>query len=106
MLGSEDESNAAMLGEPATRVLTCPSADVVGDDLNRATPHPLEYLVEERQDPRYGAAWRRPDEDLAGLDVERGEEVSGALPLVFELDPRRVSSEFVNADETAIFRIL
>ena len=88
MLRSEHEANPGMHCEPFLGVLSCSRADVVGDDDEWSPPDPSDKLIEEREYPGNRPIWSAPKENLSVLDVERREQIPGALALVLELDSR------------------
>jgi hypothetical protein len=69
VLGSKDDSNAGVLGKPATCVITCPSADVVGDDDNRPIPRSARWPPGATLD---GGVVSRTAECLEGLQRSDG----------------------------------
>ena len=73
VLGSEDETDPWVAGQPSLGGRACPGTDVVGDQNQPASEVAPNELVEKLQHVGLGPVRRHPDQHLTGLDVEGSE---------------------------------
>lgn len=87
----EDEREAGVSLHPCLHVGMSSCVDVVADHDDRTSAIVGGNVVEEVQDPGNLPVCCYLDEYVSGSDIERGEDVAGAVAAVFELDSSNVA---------------
>lgn len=82
----EHEGDPWMAAEPRTRELAASGVDVVGDHDDGPARVVTEDPIEECENLGCRSILGHVHDDMAGLNVERGEDVARAMPPVFEFD--------------------